>query len=70
MFEYTCKPGTALDGDHTNKTSAAVHFYVNCISSGEFEYPSLFPQCYEKVLCGSPPDQPVNGTRVWITGRK
>ena len=70
MFEYTCKPGTALDGDHTNKTSAAIRFYVNCNSSGEFEYPSLFPQCYEKVLCGSPPDQPVNGTRVWITGRK
>jgi len=48
QFKYNCKDGTALD-DHTlSKSSADTSISVKCNSSGEFEYPSPFPQCYKK----------------------
>ena len=67
-FAYQCQSGQALDGNVNNRSSAANSIQVKCNTSGELEYPSPWPQCYDRVNCNSPPDAPTNGTRVWVTG--
>ena len=65
-FTYKCNSNHALEGNVNNRSDADNSIQVRCNSSGELEYPSPWPQCYDRVTCGSPPETPINGSRVWI----
>ena len=65
-FTYNCNSNHALEDNVDKRSDADNSIKVRCNFSGELEYPSPWPQCYDRVSCGSPPEIPINGTRVWI----
>ena len=67
-YTYYCDSDKALESDTRNKSSASNSISVKCNSLGDFEYPEIWPQCFETISCGSPPHVPINGTREWVKG--
>ena len=35
---------------------------------GIYNIPPTWPNCTETVVCGSPPEPTVNGSRIWVQG--
>ena len=67
-YTYYCDADKALESDTKKKSSASNSISVKCNSLGDFEYPEIWPQCFETVSCDSPPNVPINGTREWVKG--
>ena len=41
---------------------------MTCLPTGLYDPPTQWPNCTATVLCGPPPDHPVNGSRTWLFG--
>ena len=64
---YDCEPGTHIERAEPSPTLNT--FDVLCKADlGVYEVPSQWPNCTATVLCGQPPDHPVNGSRTWLYG--
>ena len=55
-FWYSCKSGLYIEADTEYKTKK--HLKVTCAPSGEWEYPSPWPQCSQTVTCADPGNSP------------
>ena len=68
---YRCKAGTFIERPEPSPTLS--HLDVVCIEGeGEYDTPVrqglTWPNCTATVLCGQPPDHPINGSRTWLYG--
>ena len=67
---YECETGMHFENDEIDPTQDNID--VECINEvGEYNTPvrngNVWPNCTETVLCGKPPDPPINGTRTWMS---
>ena len=67
---YECEAGTHIENTEIDPTETYID--VECITDvGEYNTPvrqgGSWPNCTETVICGLPPEPPVNGTRTWIS---
>ena len=64
---YRCDSNTYIENDGIDKNDAEIQ--VDCIDFvGEYNTPvkqgESWPNCTETVVCGQPPEPPINGTRT------
>ena len=67
---YRCDTNTFIENDGIDKNDFEIQ--VDCIDFvGEYDTPvkqgKSWPNCTETVLCGQPPEPPVNGTITWLS---
>ena len=67
---YKCEDGTWIENNEIDPTEDFIE--VECLTIGEYNTPvrqgETWPNCTETVVCGVPPDPPVNGSRTWLNG--
>ena len=69
--KYECEDGTWIENEEIDRTENSID--VECLTDvGEYNTPvrqgETWPNCTETVVCGVPPDPPVNGSRTWLNG--
>ena len=69
-IRYECEPGTHIENSEIDPTETYID--VPCITDvGEYNTPvrqnNTWPNCTQTVVCGLPPEPPVNGSRIWIS---
>ena len=67
---YRCDANTFIENQEDDPTQTEIKVYcINVI--GEYNTPvrqgSTWPNCTNTVLCGQPPDPPVNGSITWLS---
>ena len=67
---YECPTGMHFENEEIDPTQTKIA--VKCKGPvGEYETPfklsNEWPNCTETVVCGNPPEPPVNGSRTWIS---
>ena len=67
---YECEAGTHIENDEIDPTQTFIQVF--CLQDvGEYDTPvrqgGSWPNCTLTVVCGLPPEAPVNGTRTWIS---
>ena len=70
IIKYRCADNTYIENDQPDKGPREID--VACIANdGVYNTPVLqgntWPNCTETVVCGQPPQPPVNGTRTWLS---
>ena len=68
---YECEEGTWIENEEVDPTKDFLD--VECLTDiGEYNTPvrqgDSWPNCTQTVVCGIPPDPPVNGSRIWLYG--
>ncbi len=68
---YECEDGTWIENEEIDPTKDFID--VECLTDvGEYNTPvrqgQSWPNCTQTVVCGVPPDPPVNGSRTWLNG--
>ena len=66
---YECEDGTWIENEEIDPTEDFID--VECLTDvGEYNTPvrqgKSWPNCTKTVVCGVPPDPPVNGSRTWL----
>ena len=70
-IRYECEAGTKIENEEIDPTKDFLD--VECLTDiGEYNTPvrqgNSWPNCTQTVVCGVPPDPPVNGSRTWLYG--
>ena len=64
---YNCEPGTWIERAEPSPTQNSLDVW--CVENeGVYDIPASWPNCTETVVCGQPPQPPVNGSRLWLAG--
>ena len=65
FISYECNDGFKHKADETFKDAAPDLQEVKCLEdSGEFEYPTIWPECVETVTCPDPGDRKVYSSLI------
>ena len=80
-IRYECEAGTKIENEEIDPTETYIDVEC-LTGVGEYNIPekvgdawpskwlvsngNIWPNCTETVICGLPPDPPVNGSRIWI----
>ena len=67
---YECAPNTHIENNEISPSQTSLS--VECLANlGVYDTPvrqgGNWPNCTETVVCGQPPELPVNVTRVWLS---
>ena len=65
---YPCQDYMMIENDTYYRYDASNTSIVHCASDGFLKYPTVWPQCSLYTYCGQPPEPPVGGSRLWLTG--
>ena len=68
---YECEPNMYFEDEEIDPKYFSIE--IECIKDiGEYDIPlkndKRWPNCTETVICGQPPETPINGTIIWMNG--